>query len=76
MDPSPSPLEHAVASAEIRALKNCLDQLDGAARSALLLAFYGSHSYADVARLMGEPEGTVKSRIRRALARLKRCLEQ
>ena len=45
-------------------------------RRALLLAYYGGHSYSDVASLLGEPEGTVKSWIRRSLVRLKACLGQ
>jgi RNA polymerase sigma-70 factor, ECF subfamily len=74
--PGPSPLEDAMASADLRALKACLGELDPGARRALLLAFFGGHSYAEVARLLGEPEGSVKSRIRRSLAKLKQCLDR
>jgi RNA polymerase sigma-70 factor (ECF subfamily) len=74
--PGPSPFEYTVASAELRALKTCFCELDPGARRAIRLAFFGGHSYAEVARLLGEPEGSVKSRIRRSLAKLKRVLDR
>jgi len=48
-----------------------VNRLGGAERRAIVLAYFGGHSYRDVAGLLGLPEGTVKSRIRTGLARLR-----
>ncbi len=39
-------------------------------RDPIVLAYFGGHSYRDVARLLAVPEGTIKSRIRSGLQRL------
>jgi RNA polymerase sigma-70 factor (ECF subfamily) len=57
---------------DLRAAVGSLPTLE---RQAILLAYVGGYSYREVARLLDQPEGTIKSRIRSGLRRLRRSLE-
>jgi RNA polymerase sigma-70 factor (ECF subfamily) len=52
-------------------VKEAVATLPAEERRAIELAYFGGHSYREVAALLDEPEGTVKSRIRAGLRRLR-----
>jgi len=57
-------------------LHGCLDDLAGHERAALRGAFFDGNTYEELAGRMKVPLGTMKSWIRRAMIKLKACLEQ
>ena len=73
--PPRSPEADALALADLDRLARCLDVLPDDQRRCLLLSFHEGYSHAELAGYLGLPLGTVKARIRRALARLRQCLE-
>ena len=52
-------------------LDAALAQLPATEREVIVMAYFGGHTYAEVARMLGQPLGTVKSRIRTGLVRLR-----
>lgn len=68
------PETQAVASDISRNVRAAFEVLTPAERELVQLAYYDGHTYQKVAELLGEPEGTVKSRIRRALTKLRQAL--
>jgi RNA polymerase sigma factor (sigma-70 family) len=57
-------------------VREAVARLTDRQREAVELAYFGGHTYREVAEVLGIPEGTAKSRLRDALARLKELLEE
>jgi len=55
-------------------VKDAVSDLPIDERTAIELAYFGGHSYREVAEMLGAPEGTVKSRIRSGLHRMRGSL--
>jgi RNA polymerase sigma-70 factor, ECF subfamily len=55
-------------------VRRCLRSLTELQRESVTLAYYGGYTYGQVALLLGIPTGTVKTRMRDALIRLRDCL--
>ena len=55
-------------------VRRCLESLTDLQRDSLTLAFYGGYTYREVAGLLGVATGTVKTRMRDGLIRLRDCL--
>ena len=72
---NPGPLAQLEKGRDTAALARCLRGLDAKQRQAIALAFFDGLSHAELAKHLREPLGTVKTWVRRGLARLRSCLE-
>jgi RNA polymerase sigma-70 factor (ECF subfamily) len=66
--------EAVEASLEAERVRRCLDGLSGAQRESIVLAYYSGLSYPQVSAALGVALGTIKTRIRDGLRRLRDCL--
>ncbi|GAA2033355.1 sigma-70 family RNA polymerase sigma factor [Catenulispora yoronensis] len=67
-------VEAVEAHLDRQRVRHCLETLTDLQRQSVTLAYYGGYTYAQVARLLETPLGTVKTRLRDGLARLRDCL--
>jgi len=67
-------VEVVEARLERESVRRCLGTLTEIQRESVTLAYYGGHTYREVAELLDLPLGTVKTRLRDGLIRLRDCL--
>ncbi len=66
--------EAVEASLERERVRHCLETLTDIQRESLTLAYYGGYTYGEVAGLLGVALGTIKTRIRDGLIRMRDCM--
>lgn len=71
-----SPEEQSACSQRRRKVQQLLQELPPEQRDVVMLAFYGGLTHSELAGRLGQPLGTVKSRIRMGLLHLKSRLEE
>ena len=66
--------EEVEAGLEREWVRRCLDRLTTLQRQSVTLAYYDGYTYREVAERLSCPLGTVKTRMRDGLTRLRECL--
>jgi RNA polymerase sigma-70 factor (ECF subfamily) len=74
VDESADSAEAAWINIRRQAIVTALGQLPSPQRRAIELAFFGGLTHLEIANLLGDPLGTIKSRIRIGMQRLKQLL--
>jgi RNA polymerase sigma-70 factor (ECF subfamily) len=67
--------EVVAATLDHQRVRRCLGGLTELQRESIKLAYYGGYTYPQVAKLLGVALGTVKTRIRDGLIRMRDCME-
>jgi RNA polymerase sigma-70 factor, ECF subfamily len=73
-DPAPTPEEHTSLGQRALLVRTVMKTLPAEQRAALELAFFSGLSHSEIAEQLDEPIGTVKTRIRTAMLRLRERL--
>ena len=67
--------ETVEANLDSQRVRRCLGGLTDLQRESVQLAYYGGYTYPEVSKLLGVALGTVKTRIRDGLIRMRDCME-
>ena len=67
-------VESVETSLTTERVRRCLGSLTDLQRESVLLAYYGGYTYSEVAQLLDVPLGTIGTRMRDGLIRLRDCL--
>lgn len=74
-DPTPTPEQHLQASELQQAIQQCIDALNADQRLVLVMSDVEGYPYQDIADHLNTQLGTVKSRLSRARASVRQCLQ-
>lgn len=66
--------EQVMSRLEHEQVRRCLGTLTEVQRESVMLAYYGGRTYREVGELLDTPLGTIKTRLRDGLIRLRDCL--
>jgi RNA polymerase sigma-70 factor (ECF subfamily) len=75
-DPDPSAEQQLIVRENEAAVRAALANLPDEQAAVIRLSFFGENPQAEIARALGIPLGTVKSRVRLALQRLRQMMEE
>ncbi|HLX21776.1 MAG TPA: sigma-70 family RNA polymerase sigma factor [Usitatibacter sp.] len=73
-DESAAPARDAETRQQSHSIQQCLEELDAEQRQTIALAFFHGLTHSELAAHLKKPLGTVKTHVRRGLAKLRDCL--
>lgn len=76
LDDGPAPLELAVQSLERRRIVDALKEIPADQRRAIEMAYFQGFTQQEISEKLGEPLGTIKTRMRLGMQKLKTLLEE
>ena len=74
VDTQPLPDDAAIRSADVRIMKDAIQNMPPHYRDVLLLYYQNDMSFDEMSAILGRPLSTVKSQYRRGVALLKKCI--